>query len=64
MNVNIHGILLPDNQPAVPIDHTLTLSDDTRDENIWAIIHEFFKRMGIEHYLVTYDKVKEELNAT
>lgn len=41
MNVNIRGILFPDNSPAVSIDHTLTLSDDTRDENIWAIIHEF-----------------------
>lgn len=60
MNVNIHGILFPDNSPAVSIDHTLIFPDGARDENIWDIIHESFKQMGIEHYLVTYDKVKEE----
>lgn len=59
MNVNIRGVLLPDNQPAVSIDHTLIFPDNIRDENIWDIIHESFKQMGIEHYLVTYDKVKE-----
>lgn len=60
MNVNIRGILFPDNSPAVSIDHTLIFPDGVRDENIWDIIHESFKQMGIEHYLVTYTKVKEQ----
>ena len=60
MNVNIYGILLSDDQPAVSINHTLIFPDGARDENIWDIIHESFKQMGIEHYLVTYNKVKEE----
>ncbi len=60
MNVNIRGVLFPSNQPAVPIDHTLIFPNSAQDENIWDIIHESFKQMGIEYYLVTYDKVKGE----
>jgi hypothetical protein len=44
----------------IPIDHTLVFPDNARDENIWDIIHESFKQMGLEYYLVTYNKVKGE----
>lgn len=60
MNVNIRGILFPSNQPAIPIDHTLIFPDNAQDGNIWDIIHESFKQMGIEYYLVTYDKARGE----
>ena len=60
MNFYIHGILLPVNQPAIPIDHTLIFPDGARDESIWDIIHESFKQMGIEHYLVTYTKERDQ----
>lgn len=60
MNVNIYGVVFPDNQPMVPINHTSVFPDNARDENIWDIIHESFKQMGIEYYLVTYDKERNQ----